>query len=427
MPARFSYRTIIDQWPSGAPLLCLGGSGWDPVIATVFREVSWPSVASESFLLKRASAGACGMIGLISYDQWIHETGQPAPSRFFLIHEAIKLDPSTSRFNLVGGRNSGPYDFALDLGVALNLVTALNDGTDGFLSVQARSSASQEDSISLKPLASSRDYLSSVERVLEEIRDGRYYQLNLLRYFSSPEGPSDLAIASRLDRLGGPMSAWLSLEGLKIASFSPERFVTGYEEKGGDGLVRLETAPIKGTLARSENSCQDEALKSRLSASDKDRAELAMIVDLMRHDLARVSVPRSVLVEDPGSVESFSHVHHLVARISSRVEASLSLSDFLASLCPAGSITGAPKQEVTGAIRRYEGRPRRYFMGNIFHWDGRGGMNSSILIRTAVAEGACESIEYAAGSGIVIRSKPDEEQAEIEAKTRVFADILEDF
>lgn len=367
------------------------------------------------------------MIGLVSYDQAIREVEQPASSRFFLIHEAIKLDPSTGRFDLVGARNSGPYDFALDLGIAWSLVTALNDGTGGFLSVQARSSASQKDSISLKPLASSRHYLTSVEQVLEDIRDGRYYQLNLLRFFTSAGDPSNLTLASRLDRLGGPMSAWLSLDGLKIVSFSPERFVTGYEEKGGDGLVCLETAPIKGTLARSESPCHDEALKSRLSGSDKDRAELAMIVDLMRHDLGRISVPRSVLVEDPGSVESFSHVHHLVARISSRVEASLSLGDFFASLCPAGSITGAPKQEVTRAIRRYEGRPRRYFMGNIFHWDGRGRMNSSILIRTAVAEGARESIEYAAGSGIVIRSKPDEEKAEIEAKTRVFADSLEDF
>jgi para-aminobenzoate synthetase component 1 len=367
------------------------------------------------------------MIGLISYDQWIREMEQPAPSRFFLIHEAIKLDPSTGRFDLVGARDSGPYDFALDLGVAWNLVAALNDRTGGFLSVEARPSASQKDSIWLKPLVSSRDYLTSVEQVLEDIRDGRYYQLNLLRYFSSPGNPSNLALASRLDRLGGPMSAWISLGGLKIVSFSPERFVTGREEKGGDGLVCLETAPIKGTLARSESPCQDEALKSRLSGSDKDRAELAMIVDLMRHDLARVSVPRSVLVEDPGSVASFSHVHHLVARISSRVEASLSLRDFLASLCPAGSITGAPKQEVTGAIRRFEKRPRRYFMGNIFQWNGQGEMNSSILIRTAVAEGARESIEYAAGSGIVIRSKPDEEKAEIEAKTRVFADSLKDF
>jgi anthranilate/para-aminobenzoate synthase component I len=416
----------MDHWPSGAPLLCLGGSGWEPLIATVFQEVSWTSVASESFLLKSASAGACGIIGLVSYDQWIRETDQPAPSRFFRIDEAIKVDPLTGFFHLMGSRNSRPSDFALDLGVAWELLAALNGGTGGLLPVEGRPSASQEDSISLKPLASSRDYLTSVEQVLEDIRDGRYYQLNLLRYFSSSGESSNLALASRLDRLGGPMSAWLSLDGLKIVSFSPERFITGQEEGSGE-LVGIEAAPIKGTLARSEITCQDEALKSRLSGSDKDRAELAMIVDLMRNDLARISVPRSVLVEDPGSVVSFSHVHHLVARISSRIEASLSLTDFLASLCPAGSITGAPKQEVTLAIRRYEGRPRRYFMGNIFYWNGLGGMNSSILIRTAVAEGPCETIEYAAGSGIVIRSKPDEEKAEIEAKTRVFADILGDF
>jgi anthranilate/para-aminobenzoate synthase component I len=79
------------------------------------------------------------------------------------------------------------------------------------------------------------------------------------------------------------------------------------------------------------------------------------------------------------------------------------------------------------AIRRYEGRARRYFMGHIFYWDGCGGMKSSILIRTAVAEGGWDQLQYAAGSGVVIRSDPETELKEIRTKTRVFADDVLDF
>ena len=431
MAVRFTYQTILEHWPSQAPLLCLGGVGWEPLIATVFQEVPWTSLASEPCLLHGEKAGLCGTIGLISYDQWAGETVQPAPSRFFRIHEAIKVDPETGLFCLVGSRDVGSCDFALDHETAHRLVAALNRGATTQSSERRPTAETTgnktDDNISLTPLASSRDYLAAVNRVLEDIRDGRYYQLNLLRYFRVTAPPSKQTLAARLDRLGGPMSAWLAVDGLDVISFSPERFVTAQVAKAEDGSVILETAPIKGTVARSTNPDQDDILKASLDQSTKDWAELAMIVDLMRNDLNRISMPRSVSVQDPGSVQSFSHLHHLVARITSRMDPTLSLRALLSALCPAGSITGAPKQEVTSAIRRYEGRARRYFMGHIFYWNGRGHMNSSILIRTAVAEDGWERLEYAAGSGIVIRSGPESELAEIRTKTRVFADDVLDF
>ena len=212
------------------------------------------------------------------------------------------------------------------------------------------------------------------------------------------------------------MPSYLDVPGLRLASFSPERFVRAWPAADG---VHAETAPVKGTAARGRDAAADQALGAALLASPKDRAELHMIVDLMRNDLGRVSLPGSVAVPVATQLDSHVNVHHLSARVTSRLRPQLTLVELLAAICPGGSITGAPKREVMGAIRSYEARARRYFMGNLFYLDDRGRFDSSILIRTLVAEAPGEPWEMATGSGIVIGSDPERERAEIAAKCGV--------
>ena len=414
------YKTVIQFWPPGAPLLCLGGPGWDAIIATAIEEIPWEALESQSFLLSENPEPLLTYtLGIIPYDPFCRSSSNAAPPRFFRICELIRYDLASQSFRVEGSFDTNSCDFILDRQVLGGLVQALNHGPNGALKVGV--------SPVLRPAFSQEYYLAQARQVLENIREGRFYQLNLLRYFMSLEVPKDMDLALRMDAFGGPMSAWISVPHLKLISFSPERFVDAKINDADDSLAWIETCPIKGTAARSSDPEVDSRLRLSLKLSEKNRAELAMIVDLMRNDLARISMPRSVVVDDPGSVCSFSQVHHLVAKLRSLVDRDVSLRFFLETLCPAGSITGAPKKEVIKTIRAYEKRDRRYFMGHIMVWNGVGRLNSSILIRTAVSEGQNGVMEYAAGSGLVMHSDPAEELAEIATKLRVFADSVLDF
>ena len=413
------YKTVIQFWPKEDPLLCLGGSGWDAIIATAYKEIPWEALESQSFLLCENQEALTYTLGLIPYDPFCPSSQRAAPPRFFRIFEVIRYDLASQSFRSEGSFDKKDCDFILDRKVLERLLQALNHRPDDALTVGI--------SPGLVPVFSQEHYLSQVRQVLEDIREGRFYQLNLLRYFMSLEVPQDMDLALRLDGFGGPMSAWISVPNLKLISFSPERFIDAKIDTNDDSLAWVETCPIKGTAARSSDPIMDAALREFLKHSEKNRAELAMIVDLMRNDLARMSLPRSVFVEDPGSVHSFRQVHHLVAKLGSLVDRDVSLRFFLETVCPAGSITGAPKKEVMKTIRSYENRDRGYFMGHLMVWNGLGRLSSSILIRTAVSQDQNGVMEYAAGSGLVMHSDPAEELAEIATKLRVFTDHVLDF
>ncbi len=205
-----------------------------------------------------------------------------------------------------------------------------------------------------------------------------------------------------------------------IASMSPERF---FSIKRLNSNLVITANPIKGTIGRDLNSQErDELLKSNLKNSQKDQAELNMIVDLMRNDLSEVSVPLSVHVDCPRRLVTHHHVHHLEASVSAQLRPSLTFGDLFSALCPAGSITGAPKLEVMKHIRRYEGCDRGYFMGHGFICYDDGSMDSNILIRTLVSQDDAATWFYAAGSGLVVKSDPRQELLEIMQKCRPLTD-----
>lgn len=253
-------------------------------------------------------------------------------------------------------------------------------------------------------------YLVDVERIQEDIRSGRFYQLNYLRYFTVRIMTQDVRERlARLIRWGGAMSAVVIDQGIDLWSFSPERFIKC--EPNAAGLATLHTYPIKGTAAHAGDPLGD---------SRKDQAELNMIIDLMRNDLLRVCERGSVEVVSAGERLELSSVTHRVAHIQGRLRTENKFKTILAALCPGGSITGAPKQEVMQAIQEYEGRSRGYFMGNIFYWQPTTGrIDSNILIRTMWRDDPQKPYGYAAGSGIVIGSQSNAELEEVGWKCRV--------
>jgi para-aminobenzoate synthetase component 1 len=208
----------------------------------------------------------------------------------------------------------------------------------------------------------------------------------------------------------------VEVPGLALASASPEVFVDV------DASGRIETRPIKGTRPRALTPADDERAAAALLASAKDRAELVMIVDVLRNDLGRVARIGSVEVLELSSLRSYAAVHHLVARVVAELRTGVTPAELLRSVFPGGSITGAPKQRAVELLREIEPCPRGFYTGCLFWFDDDGSMASSILIRSAIVTGGFAQV--GAGGGIVADSDPEAEWSEANAKARALTRAL---
>lgn len=268
--------------------------------------------------------------------------------------------------------------------------------------------------IALVPTASDESYLATVQNVIRSIGDGDFYQVNLLRFFfaSSPQTWQNLCALMKSN--SGPHGILLALGNRIISSFSPERFI---EIKQTPSCAEIVTWPIKGTIPRHlTNEDLDKRAGQALSESEKDQAELQMIMDLMRNDFTKICTPNSVKVIEKSALKKFAHVWHLEGQVVGILKASQTLHSVLEALCPGGSISGAPKLAAMQRIAQEEGRPRGYFMGNFLRINHDGSLQSNILIRTLLSDNWLRSASYAAGSGIVIKSEPISELKEVVAK-----------
>jgi para-aminobenzoate synthetase component 1 len=163
-------------------------------------------------------------------------------------------------------------------------------------------------------------------------------------------------------------AAFLNLPGRALVSNSPERFLSVRRE--ADGLW-AESQPIKGTRPRGADPAEDARLAEELRASEKDRAENLMIVDLMRNDLARVCAPGTVRAPELWALRSYANVHHLVSRVRGRLGTGRTAWDAFLAAFPPGSVTGAPKLQAMRVIARHE-PPRGPYCGSLF-WAGPDG------------------------------------------------------
>ncbi|MGJ7460140.1 aminodeoxychorismate synthase component I [Halomonas sp. MA07-2] len=264
------------------------------------------------------------------------------------------------------------------------------------------------------------DYLQRFSAVQHYIRAGDCYQINLAQRFSAPYAGDLWSAYCRLrEATPTPYSgfmAWPSAQGEQaILSLSPERFL-----ECQDGQV--ETRPIKGTRPRGETAEADRDLADELIASLKDRAENVMIVDLLRNDLGRVCQPGSVRVPQLCGLESYANVHHLVSVVTGKLDAGRRPLELLAAAFPGGSITGAPKVRAMQIIEELEPSRRSAYCGSLGYVDVRGRMDTSIAIRTAVADG--DRLHLWGGGGLVADSVGEEEYQETLDKIRHLMDAL---
>jgi para-aminobenzoate synthetase/4-amino-4-deoxychorismate lyase len=267
------------------------------------------------------------------------------------------------------------------------------------------------------PTTTRERYESSVGRIRELIAAGETYQVNhTMRLRSHIEGDPrglyrDLSYAQR-----GGFSAYLDLGRYRVLSASPELF---FELRDGAIMTR----PMKGTAPRGRWPEEDRAVAERLLASAKDRAENAMIVDLLRNDLGRISRTGSVTWADVFQAERFETVWQLTTTVSAALEADVSLADVFRGLFPSGSVTGAPKVRTMQIIREIEDSPRGIYCGAIGylapHGSGFPNARFNVAIRTVTLDTASRTAEYGVGGGITWDSEAGAEYEEALAKTRV--------
>ena len=263
---------------------------------------------------------------------------------------------------------------------------------------------------SLAPLWDEARHREAVERVRELIRDGAFYVANLCVPFEGPfEGDAVTFALSAFRRARPPYGAFLDLGDRRLLSLTMERLLS---RRG----ARLRGEPIKGTAPLTGEAGADEAAAAALAADPKERAEHAMIVDLVRNDLGRVSKAGSVQVSRFMAVERFPTVQHLVSRVEGEARPGLALAELLRAALPGGSVTGAPKRAVCAHLAATEAGPRGFYCGALGWIGTNGDLDLALPIRTAELAG--DRIRYWAGGGITLRSEAEKEWRELELKTR---------
>jgi anthranilate synthase component I len=247
-----------------------------------------------------------------------------------------------------------------------------------------------------------------VERIVEYIHAGDAYQVVPSQRWSAPTPVEAFSIYRGLRAVNpSPYMYFLDFGDFEIAGASPEPLVTVH---GG----RIETRPIAGTRPRGGSAEDDARLAEDLLADEKERAEHVMLVDLGRNDVGRVSEYGSVKVDGFMEIEAYSHVMHIVSRVSGRLLPGVGPLDALRAILPAGTLSGAPKVRAMQIIDELEPVKRGGYGGAIGYLSYTGDLDTCIHIRTVVVKDGVAHVQ--AGGGTVADAKPDYEFRESEAK-----------
>ncbi|ADD79634.1 aminodeoxychorismate synthase component I [Candidatus Riesia pediculicola] len=252
---------------------------------------------------------------------------------------------------------------------------------------------------------SKKQYCDKVERIKEYLISGDCYQINLSQRFHAKYfGDEWIAFLKSIRISQSPLSAFIRLKKNCVISLSPERFLRV------DHNRMIETRPIKGTEVRSNNHFEDQKNIEKLKISEKNQSENVMIVDLLRNDLGKVSVPGTIQVKELFSIESFSLVHHLVSTIVGKLSNQYHVTDLLRSCFPGGSVTGAPKIRSMQIIDELEPNHRYGYCGSIGYISFCQKMDTNINIRSFLTED--QTMYCWSGSGIVLDSLSEKEYLE---------------
>lgn len=260
------------------------------------------------------------------------------------------------------------------------------------------------------------EYTQAVAAVRDMIAAGDCYQVNIAQRYqvTTQKQAIDLLRDAKL-RNPAPMMGLIDTGTYQVASTSPETLV---QRRGS----QLRSRPIKGTRPRGDTSDDDAQQRAALTASEKERAELNMIVDLVRNDLSRVSEAGTVVVQSAGDIESYTNVHHRVATVESQLRSDCTWPDIFRAMFPGASVTGCPKVQAMCVIEQFEGVRRGMYCGSLGYIDIHNNGHWNIAIRTMTLHDGVASFHV--GSGIVYDSDPEAEYDETLAKGKTMFELL---
>lgn len=263
------------------------------------------------------------------------------------------------------------------------------------------------------------EYSSSITRIKGFLAGGETYQVNFTfqlnaDFYGDPYGLFSRMTLAQQARYG----AFIETDSFAICSASPELFLS----RAGDILM---SRPMKGTARRGMTTEEDRLIASDLHASQKNRAENVMIVDMVRNDMGRVAVPGSVVVRDLYEVERYPTVWQMTSRVECRSMASF--PEIFRALFPCASITGAPKVRTMHLIRSLETRPRGVYTGCAGFLAPGGKMQFNVAIRTVTIDKHAGKASYGVGSGVVWDSIHDAEHKECLLKANVLREETPEF
>jgi para-aminobenzoate synthetase component 1 len=260
------------------------------------------------------------------------------------------------------------------------------------------------------------DYLKSLTKLKGYIQSGDIYQANLTQRFTTEMTQKPIELYYKLRTVNpAPFAAFMPLSNGAVVSSSPERLV-----KIDKNMV--ETRPIKGTRPRGATPEEDAALKAELIASEKDRSELLMIVDLERNDLSKIAKTGTVKVPELMVCETYPTVFHLVSTVTAQLKEAYNPIDVVRSIFPGGSITGAPKIRAMEIIDELEPTQRSVYTGSIGYIGFNGQTDLNIAIRTILCHHNIASFQ--AGGGIVWDSDEVSEYEETLTKAKAMMRAL---
>ena len=419
--SKYSNTFLLESMESDSGLSRYSFLGFDPFLTLTarddFLEVAKKDSTQEidtenpfneiRTLISRGNdkKGFCGgLVGYVSYQA----------ARFF---EPVNLSPG----------DFPDFEFGLFLdGIIFDklssrcqYVTLAENRLDEVLDT-AKEEYVLEDQMSFKNEGryfSQNQYENMVLETKERIKEGEIFQGVISNAQKYKISGNKLCFYDTLRKMNpSPYMYHFKLGEREIIGSSPEMLVRVENRE-------IETFPIAGTRPRGENKTQDDQLARELLNDEKERAEHLMLVDLARNDVGKVSEFGTVEVPEYMKIKKFSHVQHILSRVTGNLQREKTSVDAFSAIFPAGTVSGAPKIRAMEIIEEMEGRPRDAYAGALGYFSLNGNANFAITIRSMVCQGKNAKIQ--AGAGIVHDSIPENEFLECENKARALVNSLE--
>lgn len=344
-----------------------------------------------------------GMFGYMTYDSVryfekvdIKPSPDSIPDILYKVYRyVIVIDHFSNELNLFESSWEGEKGRASGLEKLEKIIYSNRFSTFSFQATESEQSNLKDE-----------EYIRMIESGIKHCQRGDVFQIVLSRRFSRKFQGDEFNVYRALRSINpSPYLFYFDYGSFKIFGSSPEAQI---QINNGQAHIY----PIAGTFKRTGNDVEDAVLAEKLSQDEKENAEHVMLVDLARNDLSRSA--DSVKVEVFKEIQYYSHVIHLVSKVSGKLQPTVSPLQLAADTFPAGTLSGAPKPMAMSLINQYENINRSFYGGAIGLIGFNGNVNQAIMIRTFLSKG--NKLIFQAGAGVVAKSVPASELQEVNNK-----------